>query len=198
MKQTNKVTTLSVFLITFGSLVVGANAAVIAGTNNGDGTWSVGGSTIGLQTPGTTWSIGLNNAWEFSTSSGAEIFRREDDVLVANNGTSNRDVTKSLQHFVNYAQSSQLFSGAVLGNDNYILLSLEAGEMDWDTVIRVDTGTTFGGADDVILGVWHDPSVSNENILEGVTSFSQIPEPSSALLIGLGALGSVIRRTRNS
>lgn len=199
MKPKNrKVATLAVTLITVGSLAGGANAAIVMGTNNGDGTWTAGGTTFSL----VLRPFGGVVVSEVTTSSFNvydQRWRRDTNV------TQSPRSAFTLQHPYQI-DGSGLRDGAVIGSDNWLLLSSQTGAItsDYNFALQLSIGSDGTSiADDSIVMVWYDDSPSAPDVLAGVTAFSQItaspiPEPSSALLLGLGAFGLITGRKRTS
>ena len=177
-----------------------ASAAIIAGTDNQDGTWTVGGRTVSLQTSTVLFGFATEDQVSFddnvrvSLGGGTIAFRRDSDLSL--NGRQNLNTLPIYSSF-----ASGFGAGAQAGSDNFLLLSLEPRESNWDTVVQFNFDSSSGIITDSILGIWHDDSASGENIIANISSFSElaalvVPEPSSVLFLGLGVFGFVIRRCR--
>ncbi len=186
-------------IVTLSALTPQAEAAVVAGTNNGDGSWSIGSFTITLYA--NEGRFDTRNGFVFThivnnNYSGSAYFRRSND-LASSNGNNTRS---DFDYYINGRSGDGLQYGAVAGDDNWFLFSLESSEREWDTAVQFRFDAGGGIAGDEILNVWHDDSASGENVIAGVTSFNDIvaavPEPSSTFLLGLGAVGLLIRRKR--
>ena len=127
MKTSNR--TLTKTLLTGAFIAVAAsniNAAIMAGTNNGDGSWTVADTTVSLASfptrqSGTISRIVFSTLVTRSIPASTDPFRRANDLStdVTGSGSSRADYATEFGGFI---------SGAQEGSNNYLLLSLEPGE----------------------------------------------------------------------
>lgn len=197
------VRTLAATLVTFGSLVGGANAAINIHVVE-DGSFvtisSTGGSidTTGLSM-GSVSSFGpdlfhgnfsADGVTESSgsvaqfTSGSSTITRSNSPGWTSGSGSSDVSFSEGLATILLSefsATNIMLSDGAVVGNNNIAAFSATTTEPRTlaDIGYTVNESVTYSWAADSIT-----------------LTTSPIPEPSSALLIGLGALGLVTRRRR--
>ena len=96
------------------------------------------------------------------------------------------------------------YEGDALANssDNWMLIDVDNGSsgnfFEYDTAVQINT------ANHTIVNVWHDTLPINENVVLGVTRFSDItpsevavaPEPSTVILLGSGILSLAVNRRR--
>ncbi|MEM7791864.1 MAG: hypothetical protein AAF546_10725 [Verrucomicrobiota bacterium] len=190
-------------MILTAGLASNASAAINLGVELPDGSWTVAGRTIELQTTTSPFGFGAEDRVSFSSTVRVALgtggpfsiaFRRDSDLGLT--GSETEDFLPIYNSFV-----GGFGAGAQTGSDNFLLLSLEPGQSDWDTVVQFNFDDGIGISGDSIIGVWHDDSASGENILADISNFSEldalaIPEPASALYIGLAVLAFVANRKR--
>lgn len=206
LKQT-KLVTLAATLITFGSLAGGANAAVILNIFN-DGTKvtiSSSGGTVDLSGMTLTdGGIGFGNELFHGTFGlvGVEGSDRGDSTSIGNlayfNGFTRGNDSNTSGSFSSGDQTIAIreIGGAPGGGDD--TLFFPTGWTAGINTLNAFRFTTTSDTDVTSLGytnnssaVWTATSGDTVTILVG-----SIPEPSSAILMGLGALGFVVRRRR--
>ena len=201
MKTTKKVATLAATLITFGSLAGGANAALVlnisdagggqsrfelSGTTtvaayngaNNNGVWfhpAHWDSLIGLGVDGSQ-TIVSGSATVTTTQSGT---RAVSDVWIDNSGSSAGRLGIRL-------------SGEEFDVDNVGDTVSWSGDFVIDTDFSIFSTGSFNSAV-TSVNTATDTWTASENI---VIQASSIPEPSSAILLGVGVLGFATRRRR--
>ena len=90
-----------------------------------------------------------------------------------------------------YYDGTQFTNGAAAGL-NYVRLDLNADSI-FETVLEFSTGTLATIDDDVVTRYAYDDTGAN---LEITDAFTSVPEPSAALLLGIGALTGITLRKR--
>lgn len=202
MKTTRKVATLVATIITFGSLVGGANGAVtITLEEQLDGTWS-------RTTTGSIPFALISGIPQF-TSLGLSFFQGSSAARNALGNNQGANSSNTNQHLVDFG------GGLVLPLSTALRINFKDGEIlyvssaattftttnDWsfsESTTGVSEFTLFRGNAPV------DGDFSYRFTRSGITETvsvsviaSAVPEPSSTLLLCLGALGIVTRHRRN-
>jgi hypothetical protein len=211
MKTTNKVATLAATLITIGSLAGVANAAIVTYS---DPTLFTSGATELLSTYGfenfltdESFNDAAVDAGDFSisilgvgdSSFGNNIVDTPPVLTITSiDGSTGLNVFTELGNSFLITFDSPIFSfGADFaafndgGNRTQIFI-------DGQSVTTPDSPSFFGIISDQSFTTVEFRG--NNNDLFGVDNihYSAVPEPSSALLLGLGAIGFVIRRRRTN
>jgi hypothetical protein len=198
-----KVATLAATLITFGSLAGGANAAVIFSQNGND-------ITLGITNESYTMTGTANSGW--MSVAIFDVFSTLGESL--NSQSTAFTATVSINGGAPTGVAAwggwQYRTGAqTILDSNDAGLMLDVGSLSWnigDTFLingSVTMDSTLNS--DIIL-----PDLYPTNNISGLVtsaglqsdthavSPASIPEPSSALLLGLGSLGLTVRRKRST
>jgi len=199
-----KVATLAATLIIFGSLAGGANAAVI------------------FSNPGGTLNVTFTDAVDYTVNSSQTfdyyhlIIRDVYTSAQPNNwsggsGVAGASSTATLTHINSgLANDGSVFDSAILNynvpDSNDLILGFH-----WSSVLPVTSGDTFtlsAGTyftNHLNVALPDSNATSFDTLLVNGGSFNQatsvqtlIPEPSSALLVGLSALGLAVARRRKT
>lgn len=177
-----KVATLAATLITFGSLAGGANAAVTVHLSDGGS----GSTNMSISASGTVIAV---NSW-FVYETLTPTFHgtaNYDNIVIADIPTgAGSPPLNRLRIRDNFASGSyfQLWTGSPSVNSPFDLSSMN--------------GTYNVPVDFSLLneGTWTLTYSSGMDVGEVNLTVGAVPEPSSTLLLGLGALAIVVRRKR--
>jgi hypothetical protein len=183
MKLTNKVATLAATLITIGSLVGEANAALTLNIDTAtERYWLTGSSTgqFGAFFENATWVIGSNSS-------------RTDVGLVGD-----------LTGIATTINSVSIISGGIGASGSGFTFNIKANSTDMTTItgsgedFAIDySGVAQAFKDNFESGLLTGFSNSEtEGSTFGTLNIVAVPEPSAALLLGVGVLGFVTRRRR--
>ena len=141
-----------------------------------------GSDTIAIVAGTTNFEIGLFGGGLLGGDGTAEI--------LFSDGSSNITVNSPAPGSY-YYDGTQFTFGAAAGL-NYVRLDLNA-DLVFETVLEFSTGTLATIDDDVITRYAYDDTGAN---LEITDAFTSVPEPSAALLLGIGALAGITLRKR--
>ena len=202
MKYTPTALAFASAFITFGSLAGGANAAVLRTVNSFDAPGSSGSFAFGtIFTVGTSDLLitGLG-AYDFgsdgfTTEGGIKvgIYAEATNTLVASTNVLSSDPLIDSYRYstatINLSANTQYRLVAVSGSDNYIQ---GAGTWNYNSSELTVNGFSW------VFTTELTPSTSGNESDYGMGNFqfSAVPEPSSAIIIGIGSLGMLARRRR--
>jgi hypothetical protein len=194
----NKVATLAATLITFGSLAGGANAAI---TFSGD---LVAGLTVSV-------SSSVNFTVDQNAGGLGTIYLGFQDVYTSdqtfdNQSTIVQPITLTLNGGTPVSANSFLHSnvlGEVSPRDFYVGFDFSGQSVSVGDTFVLSSGTATSNPNFDIpdaVGATVELDLFNSNNGNTLTSGAivSVPEPSSAILLGLGALGVLVRRKRTA
>lgn len=196
-----KVATLAATLITFGSLAGGANGAILI-NDEGGGTYQAVINPITISITNTVGDVGFLVFEDYftsnSTSSGNAI--NPTNMTISINGGPAVNLSQSSftgkisSTFSSFDQNDLFFDF----NNGASRQSLIAGD-----IVEIGGDFRFSGISDGVASSATSVTaylVNGSSSIAGSTTvnISSVPEPSSALLLGLGALGIVARRKGTS
>lgn len=199
MKKKRKVAPLAATLITFGSLVGGANGAIIAD--------SVQGSLVNLAGIFNT-SVTTNFVSPSTVGPGIEFSGVWEHAGISQSWQVNVDIIDETQFTVSFQETNELnnLSNISMGGNH---IGIELSDLDFNAPIsNITLNNIVGGGNvsairftDTTIDIdWdaldEDGNPSNVFTFDVTTGATAIPEPSSALFLGIGLLGLVARRKR--
>jgi len=192
-----KARSLATATLLFGSLVGGANGAIIAGNIDSFG---YSGSVELLST---TYSFSFDI--DENSTTGSDTFEATFSPFVTSSssflrGTVNNASaiatggTSRIDHYFRRGSlggTTGYRSDAVFGSDNYLLVDLNRNGT-FETVLQYD----FNSAGRELVSILTSSDDSSIDISGGIASVEAVPEPSSSMLLGLAGLGLTFRRSR--
>lgn len=202
IKTTKKLRSVTAAIAIIGSLVTGTDAATTIDFNDGTSGNDVGAfyTTLGLTF--------LNGEWT-NLASGFTPHPQSTGLRLIGDGANFQPKvgTPIVFTFASPMASVSLIANNVNANGARLELydSMVGGSLvDSDQVVGPSgsTNSNFvlsGSGTGILRAVVYQPfSVESEGVLFDNLTFAPVPEPSAILLIGLGAMGITIRRTRIS
>mgnify|MGYP000014664951 CR=1 FL=1 len=205
MKATNTMATLTATLITFGSLVGGANAAITVSGLFSDGsadisitqdiTYTV---TVGGVFTGLVLDEWLTYDGSQQTSGLVDSNRNSYSVEISINGMINQ-LVNGWSFVENHGLAA--FNDLTINDGYFAASTMRPTLMVGDTItIRASTWDvdSISGFNQASVGTFSGDTFLISSNGTRLTNIVAVPEPSASLLLGLGALGLVARRKRTS